>query len=399
MRLLQLSPQFPFPLSDGGKISIANMTKALVQLGCVIDMICLCKHMPSRELIDDFLQYTGAHCTCIQHDTSNSIKAIVQSLIDLNNPLYIRKHYSKEFESTVVEFLQENHYDGILCDHSAMAQYGVKASSVSGAPVIVRMHNIEHIIWERFADRFGSFDPRKFYVLSEARKLKRKEIEYLINVNYSAMITQRDVQALHDLEDNIRAIHVPVGIDTELFHPNESNVPRIPNRLIHATTYDWVHNVDAIDWFIREVMPTIQRKLGAELFLLGKHMPVRYQTMTDQGIHGLGFVEDINSMLNTASIYIAPLFVGAGIRIKILEAMSAGLPVIASKISAEGIKANREEGLIICNDANDFIAEISYLLMHPEEARVLGENARSFILKHHTWEHSAKLLKTLFLNR
>ncbi|MGA1249717.1 MAG: glycosyltransferase [Candidatus Kapaibacteriota bacterium] len=298
-----------------------------------------------------------------------------------------------------MEFLQENHYDGILCDHSAMAQYGVKASSVSGAPVIVRMHNIEHIIWERFADRFGSFDPRKFYVLSEARKLKRKEIEYSIKVSYSAMITHRDVQVLHDLEDNIRAIHVPVGIDTELFHPNENDIPRIPNRLIHATTYDWVHNVDAIDWFIREVMPTIQRKLAAELYLLGKHMPVRYQTMTDQGIHGLGFVEDINSMLNTASIYIAPLFVGAGIRIKILEAMSAGLPVIASKISAEGIEANREEGLIICNDANDFIAEISHLLMHPEEARVLGENARSFILNHHTWEHSAKLLKTLFLNK
>ena len=399
MRLLQLSPQFPFPLSDGGKISIANLTRALVQQGCVVDLICLCKKMPSRELIDAFVQYTGAHCTCIQHDTSNSIKAILYSFIDLKNPLYIRKHYSKEFESIFLEFLQENQYDGILCDHSAMAQYGVKATSFSGAPVIVRMHNIEHIIWERFADRFGSFDPRKFYILSQARKLKKKEIEYSVNVSYSAMITERDVQVLHQLENNIRAIHVPVGIDTELFHPKEKDVSRIPNRLIHATTYDWVHNVDAIDWFIREVIPTIQRKHGAELYLLGKHMPDKYQTMAEQGIHGLGFVEDINAMLNTASIYIAPLFVGAGIRIKILEAMSAGLPVIASKISAEGIEANREEGLIICNDANEFISEISHLLMHPEEARVLGEKARSFILEHHTWEHSAKLLKTLFLNK
>jgi glycosyltransferase involved in cell wall biosynthesis len=90
------------------------------------------------------------------------------------------------------------------------------------------------------------------------------------------------------------------------------------------------------------------------------------------------------------------LFVGAGIRIKILEAMAAGLPVIASSISAEGIQASREDGLIICDEADQFIAEISALIMNTEEAKRLGENARSFILENHSWEKSAQQMIALF---
>jgi glycosyltransferase involved in cell wall biosynthesis len=125
-------------------------------------------------------------------------------------------------------------------------------------------------------------------------------------------------------------------------------------------------------------------------------MPERYKDNSTAGLIGHGFVEDMNAMLNTASMYIAPLFVGAGIRIKILEAMAAGLPVIASRISAEGIQASREDGLIICDDADQFIKEISGLIMNPEEAKRLGGNARSFILEHHSWEKSAQQMIALF---
>ncbi|MFM7341056.1 MAG: glycosyltransferase family 4 protein [Bacteroidota bacterium] len=395
MKLLQLSPQFPFPLSDGGKISIVNMTRALVQQGCEVDVLCLSKLLPSKELIDEFRLYTGAHCTCITHDTSNSPIAILRSLFDLKNPLYMRKHRSTNYEIALINLITEQTYDGILCDHTAMAEYGLKASHMSHIPVVLRMHNIEHIIWERYADRFSSLDPRKVFILSQVRKLKQKEVEYASLMQHCAMITEQDVDILQEYNQLIKATYVPVGIDTKKFHPKE-RIQTAPHTLIHATTYDWVHNVEAIDWFISEVMPTIHKEYAAELHLLGKHMPDRYRTMKDIGIIGKGFVENMNDMLNNASIYIAPLFVGAGIRIKILEAMSAGLPVIASKISAEGIKANREDGLIVCNDATEFIMEISYLIQNPDQARLLGEKARSFILQHHSWERSAERMKELF---
>ncbi|MBM4150396.1 MAG: glycosyltransferase [Ignavibacteria bacterium] len=395
MRLLQLSPQFPFPLTDGGKISIANMSKALVEQGCAVDVFCLTKQMPESELIIQFEAYTGADIQCIQHDTGNSFRAIMSSLFDGTNPLYVRKHRNKLFEQAIMQHLQQNTIDGIICDHSAMAEYGLQASRICGIPVIMRMHNIEHVIWQRYADRFHELDPRRLYIQSQAAKLKQKEIQFAASMNYCAMITSHDVDVLHSMERNINAIHIPVGVDTLTFYPKEQE-KSIHNRLIHATTYDWIHNVEAVDWFITNVLPSINTSHGAELHLLGKHMPERYKNNSTAGLIGHGFVEDMNAMLNTASMYIAPLFVGAGVRIKILEAMATGLPVIASRISAEGIQANREDGLIICDDADQFIKEISGLIMNPEEANRLGGNARSFILEHHSWEKSAQQMITLF---
>lgn len=395
MRLLQLSPQFPFPLTDGGKISIANMTRALVEQGNEVDVFCLTKQIPESELIIQFKAYTGADIHCIQHDTGNSLRSIMLSLFDGTNPLYVRKHRSKLFEEAILLHLRQNQIDGVLCDHSAMAEYGVQVSRSFDIPVIMRMHNIEHVIWQRYAERFHALDPRRLYIGSQASKLKQKEMEYASSMSYCAMITSHDVGILQSMRSNINAIHIPVGVDTKTFYPMGQDKPN-QNRLIHATTYDWIHNVEAVDWFIQKVLPSINESYGAELHLLGKHMPERYQDNSTTGLIGHGFVEDMNEMLNTACMYIAPLFVGAGIRIKILEAMAAGLPVIASSISAEGIQASREDGLIICDEADQFIAEISALIMNTEEAKRLGENARSFILENHSWEKSAQQMIALF---
>ena len=113
------------------------------------------------------------------------------------------------------------------------------------------------------------------------------------------------------------------------------------------------------------------------------------------GLIGKGYVENINVELNKASIYIAPLFVGGGIRIKILEAMSAGLPVIASPVSAEGIMAKREDGLIICSTKEEWILEIFNLMDNPIVSKELGVKARSFIEKNHSWEVTANRMMHL----
>jgi glycosyltransferase involved in cell wall biosynthesis len=207
------------------------------------------------------------------------------------------------------------------------------------------------------------------------------------------MITEFDVDKISSLHPDICASYIPVGVDTEVFKPTCAT--KSIYGLIHATTYDWVHNVEALDWFIAEILPEIQKRFSTELVLLGKNMPKHYRNGKIPGLIGKGYVEDINLELNKASIYIAPLFVGGGIRIKILEAMSAGLPIIASPVSAEGIMAKREDGLIICSTKEEWILEISNLMENPLLTKQLGENARAFIEKNHSWECTANRMKLL----
>jgi glycosyltransferase involved in cell wall biosynthesis len=397
MKILQLSPQFPYPLSDGGKISIANMTRALTSQGCEVHVFCLVKVMPTEADIHAFETYSGATCTCIMHDTSNSLLAMFSSLFDGVSPLYIRKHRSKELRIAIERLIQTEKIDAILCDHTALSETGIHASRIGHIPCIIRMHNIEHVIWERYAERRSFFDPRKWFIQSQAKKLKKKEITLCNEAQHNAMITKYDVEKIQSFNSAITASYVPVGIDTTFFKPDESSIPK-SNRIIHATTYDWIHNVEALDWFIKEVLPAVHTSHDAELVLLGKHMPERYLLGESQGLIGKGFVEDINHEFNKASIYIAPLFVGGGIRIKILEAMSSGLPVIASPISAEGIEAKREDGLILCTSSEEWIREISDLIEHPDKAQMLGGNARHYIETHHSWEFSAKYMIDIMKN-
>ncbi|MEY5130745.1 MAG: hypothetical protein RL734_812 [Bacteroidota bacterium] len=393
MKILQLSPQFPFPLSDGGKISIANMTRALVSSSCEVHLFCLVHTMPNEQQIQSFEQYSGAKCSCILHNTRNTPLAILRSLFDAEVPLYIRKHRSVELRHAIELSLLKESYDAILCDHTAMAEIGLFASELADIPCIVRMHNIEHVIWERYADRLSIFDPRKWFTQSQAKKLRKKEINLCSKVNHLAMITEFDVEKISSLHPAISASYIPVGVDTEVFKPICAT--KSIHGLIHATTYDWVHNVEALDWFIADILPEIQKRFSTELVLLGKNMPIHFRNGKIPGLIGKGYVEDINVELNKAYIYIAPLFVGGGIRIKILEAMSAGLPIIASPVSAEGIMAKREDGLFICSTKEDWILEISNLMENPLLTKQLGENARAFIEKNHSWECTANRMKLL----
>ncbi len=394
MKILQLSPQFPYPLSDGGKISIANMTRALVSASCEVTMFCLVSKMPTQSEIKAFEAYSGATCRCFVHDTRNTPLAILQSIFDFNNPLYIRKHRSAMLHQEIESFLKEESIDAILCDHTAMAESGLFASSIAQKPCIIRMHNIEHVIWERYANRLSFFDPRKWYVSSQAQKLRDREVALCAKANQLAMITEHDVNVISSMNKNIKASYIPVGVDMEYFKPSITDII-IHHRMIHATTYDWIHNVEALDWFIAEILPDLQKEYQADLVLLGKHMPEKYANGGTKGLIGKGYVPDINAELNQSAMYIAPLFVGGGIRIKILEAMSAGLPVIASPISAEGIKAKREDGLIICSTKQEWLREITRLIQNPNVAKELGSHAREFIKRNHSWDFSADKMKRL----
>jgi glycosyltransferase involved in cell wall biosynthesis len=391
MRILQLCPQFPFPPTDGGKIGMLSITKSLVENGAHVHVLCLSKTIPSEKDIQGFKEYTGAEIACIQHNTTNTIFSIFLSLFNATYPLYITKHRSAHFHHAIEDLLKKCTFDGIFCDHSCMIESALwAATKQKGIPVFARLHNIEYKIWERYAERLSKFNPIHWYIASQAKKLRLFEARHYDKVSLCYAITNHDAMIAKNMSPQASISTLTAGVHINELIP-DNTIEKIPHRMIHASTFDWIHNREALYWFLKEVFPAIKSHISnAELVVLGKHIPEDILTMKNQDILAKGFVPSIVPEYSAASFFIAPLFVGSGIRIKILEAMSLGLPVIASSIAAEGILATQDQGLIICDNAEDFAKQSVFLLNNPQIALRLGLEARNYIVQNHSWDEIGK---------
>lgn len=388
MRILQLAPRTPFPEDDGGRIGIANITKELANLGAEITLLFFYEDENDIDIPEYAYKY--AKIIPVRHSTANSIPKILRSAL-LRRSIYIDKHNSKQVRHFINHHLIDHKYDIIHCDHSAMADLGLYCQQILKCPVGLRLHNIEWTILQRYYESLTPADPRYYYISQQVKLLKKYESEAIGKMDINFAITPEDQSRALEMNSTARVVISTAGVNLKEWRP-DPNITRNPDELIHATVYRWRHNLKAIYWFIEEVMPILnQENPYIRLKLLGKNAPDALGHYS-KNVDLVGFVESVQPYLNAAGIYIAPLFVGGGIRIKILEAMSMEMPVVATPIAAEGIKASEQDGLFIANNKRDFANHILRLNRDNNLRQSAGKAARKYIEKHHTWYKNVRII-------
>lgn len=383
MKILQLSQQFPFPETDGGKIGIASIYRELSKMGADITFLCYNTNESKKEDIDEAEKY--GKVVFINHPINNSKIRIFKSIFDYK-PLYIRKHFNSSIKKKIEKIIGGIDFDIVHADHTAMAEMAIFIKKLTGKPISLRLHNIEWKIWDRYANELKN-PYYKFYIKRQARLLKSFEENILNEFDILLPITQVDNLYLQKLNLKNRIVVAGAGVDVDKWKATDE--VRNFDEIIIATTYNWVHNVDGLIWFIEKVLPIIkQHKPNAFLTLLGKDMPNSLKKYSKNDVNPIGFVDTVQPYLNKAGVYINPLFVGAGVRIKILEAMAMGLPVVATSIAAEGIDANDLNGLFIADNEYDFAQTILQLMNDIELWKNSSINARILIESKYKWENS-----------
>ncbi len=147
---------------------------------------------------------------------------------------------------------------------------------------------------------------------------------------------------------------------------------------------DWAPNIEGVQWFLQHVWNVVQPQLdNVSLYLAGKNMPPSLRSKESENLHIVGEVEDVTLFSLEKNIMIVPLLSGAGIRIKILEAMALGKTIITTNIGAEGIGATHRLNILIANTVEEFIATLHFCFEDTEEATKIGSNAREFVLTHY----------------
>ena len=394
INILQIAPRYCFPEDDGGKIGIANITKELHRLGAQITYFTF----DNGDITDDKKKLIApyAELKTFNHSTANTIPRIAHSLFQKDS-LYMTKHFTQDAFDALEKIFNKGNYDVIHTDHSAMAPLALKLKEKYGIPVGLRLHNIEWTIWQRYADILPRFSLQKIYIQSQAKKLRRNEREILKHTDIAFAITEEDRQRALELNPQANIIIASAGVDSEQWKPDDKT-ERNKFELILATTYKWRHNVDAVKWFIEEVLQILNKKIPQiKLTLLGKGIPKEFDAYKSIGLNPIGYVPSVQPYLNRAGIYISPLFVGGGIRIKILEAMAMQLPVIASPVAAEGIKTKDENGLFVRNSAKDFIDTILELIENDDLRIQSGINARHYVENNFSWRKNVQIMFDKYL--
>ncbi len=386
MKILQIAPQFPFPETDGGKTSIARITEYYTKLGHSVHLLCVCKQEPTPAQLEMAHAFTP-HVTTVVADTYNSTKNMLLNLFS-REPLYTWKLKRKHVLQQVLRVASEWQPDVVHADHTNTAPLAMHVKEQLGVPFGLRLHNVEWVIWQRYAETFAHWQPQHQYLQMQAKRLRAFETKAIATADMNFAITEQDKQRALELCPTASIEVVTAGVDLKAWQP-VAGQKRVAQDLVLATTWDWVHNVHGVEWFVQKVLPLVAKEIPeVRLHLLGKNAPQSLRELNPELVKVHGFVDDIHTFLSRCGVYIAPLFVGSGIRFKILEAMAMELPVVATSVAAEGIGAIGANGLFVEDEAVNMAKNIINLIQQPHEASDSGKAARAYIEKHHTWHQN-----------
>jgi glycosyltransferase involved in cell wall biosynthesis len=199
-------------------------------------------------------------------------------------------------------------------------------------------------------------------------------------------ITEEDAALIRSRVPEAQVVTSPAGVDLERFSPH--TMSEEPGTVVFIGALDWPPNIDAVRWFRSEIWPRVRKEeTTARWVIVGKAPPtdILRWPEEDRSIQVAGFVEDIRDYLNTASVVVVPLRSGGGMRLKILEAMASGKPVVSTPLGAEGIAVTTGKDISLASTAAVFGAEVVRLLRDQPDRFHMGQNARQTAVQY-GWE-------------
>ena len=379
----------PYPAKEGGSIAMNQLIEGLIHTGNRVKVItAYSDKYPVREkdIPESYKKKTGIEF--VHLDLSIKPVEVLQNLFS-NKSYHVQRFISDDFERKLVNILKSTPFDIVQIETLFMAPYVPVIRKHSRAKIILRAHNIEHLIWKRIAQ--SSKRPCKKFVLHHfARTLENYEKTVVSQFDGILPITRHDADFFKQhTRQPVKAI--PFGIDPAQYSTGTKYSPE--NAVFHIGAMNWMPNEEGIRWFLKKVWPlVIHKNPQIKVYLAGRFMPRWLRETQIKNVVITGEVADAREFIRSKTIAIAPLFSGSGIRIKIIESMGLGKAVVATTTGAEGIDYTHGKNMLIANTAETFADALIELYENPEKASEIGKNARELVLSQH---HHQKIIRSL----
>ncbi len=378
MKILQITNKVPYPAKDGGSIACMNLTRGFALLGHKVTVLAMNtkKHYTEQEDIPESVK-DWADFELVDVPAPISPVCLIMNLLFSDQPYNAVRFISKSFEQKLIKLLQAKKFDVIQLEGLYVCPYIRSIRKYSDAKIVYRSHNIEHEIWERTAALSKGI--RRFYLNILSRRIKKFEKNCMDQYDLIVPITERDGIILDRL-GNTKPAHVsPTGIDSTQLIPHSKNLEH-PS-LFHIGSLEWAPNQEGLIWFIDKCWPKIHQEFPElKFYIAGRKAPDwLLKRFNAPNIVYEGEVEDAYQFMNSKSIMVVPLFSGSGMRIKIIEGMALGKPIVSTPIGTEGISTQSGTNILIAENEKEFLYEVSRLITDEELFHSISRNAIEYI--------------------
>lgn len=368
----------PWPPNDGGAIACLNMTKGFSMLGhevTVLSMNTSKHHIQLKEIPSAIRNQADFHLVEVPASI-NWLEAALNLLFS-DMPYNAQRFISDDFSEQLAQLLSVKTFDVIQLEGLYLCPYIPVIRKFSQAKIAYRAHNIEYEIWDRTAKLSNGW--RSKYLHNLSKRIKRFEVSYLNAYDLLVPITDRDGNILDNL-GNVQPRHTSqTGIDFASLVPTAKKL-EFPS-LFHIGALDWAPNQEGLIWFFDQCWPRIHAQHPEmKFYLAGRNAPEWLERRVKlDGVVYLGEIEDAYDFINSKAVMVVPLFSGSGMRIKIIEGMALGKPIVTTDIGTEGIPTQDGHNIMIANDADQFVASITRLVNNRDLFNQIGKNAIGFI--------------------
>ncbi len=386
MNILQLCLRFPFPPVDGGTMAMASTAKGLkhIKANLVIGALNTSKHFANAQQVKKAQQEFNIHA----FEINNTITPLnTLSNLFSAKAFHVSRFYSGQVEAQIKQLLLENDFDAVVFESLFTAPYLDVVKKHSKAKTILRSHNIEYRIWERVCQQTKNL-LKKQYLSIQVNRLKKYELETTAKFDLIAAISQIDLDFYKKCGHDKKSFFLPFGLEPS---PIKTSDIQSELKIGHLGSMDWIPNQEGIRWFLKEVLPLVQSK-NISYHFAGRHMPLDIQNFNAKGVNIYGEVDSATGFLENLDLVIVPLQSGSGVRIKVLESMASGLPVLATKMGYEGINAQNEVSILEANTAQEFATTIDKVANGQVDLNEISKKALYVIEKEHSPIKAAQLL-------
>jgi len=305
-------------------------------------------------------------------------------------PLPVLNYTTDSMKRTLERVLSEPEFDIVQVESIHLMTYLPIIRAAKHRPLVIcDWHNIESELMSRYSEREPNILKRA-YAGKTARLMSEFERRALHEFDAHIAVSQRDAERLRNLNSAAQVFVIENGVDTAYYQEagvSAANAPGKPHSIVFVGSMDYHANVDGVVNFARDVWPGVQARHSELIFtIVGRDPAPEVRALaTNPGVEVTGTIDDLRPFYREALAAVVPLKVGGGSRLKILEAMAAGVPVVSTTLGAEGLNVHDDANILIA-DANVQLAEGIVGLTESKELRQrLSAAGRALVFEHYDW--------------